>query len=288
MDQETSHDRQPTGAYNGDGAHDSDSAAPPAGDDAKAGRALSGMVRAARAVGEFYATSLETFRAIARRPFHMREFLHQAWFVASVSIMPALLMAIPFCVMFVYQINILLAEIGAVDLSGAGAGVAIIREIGPIITVLVVAGAGSTAICADLGSRTIREEIDAMRVLGIDPIHRLCVPRVLASIMIAVFLNGLVSAVGLIGGYVATVYLQGSSPGQYVTALSILTGPGDFLVAEIKAAVFGMLAGLVACHLGLNVRGGPKAVGEAVNQTVVYSFLLLFLANSVITTIALH
>ncbi|MFJ2834349.1 MlaE family ABC transporter permease [Nocardia sp. NPDC087230] len=243
---------------------------------------------AARAVGEFYATSLETFRATARRPFHLREFLHQAWFIAGVSIMPALLMAIPFCVMFVYQINILLAEIGAVDLSGAGAGVAIIREIGPIITVLVVAGAASTAICADLGSRTIREEIDAMRVLGIDPIHRLCVPRVLASIMIAVFLNGAVSAVGLMGGYIATVYLQGASPGQYVTALSIITGPADFLVAEIKAAVFGMLAGLVACHLGLNVRGGPKAVGDAVNQTVVYSFLLLFLANSVITTIALH
>ncbi|WP_280261201.1 MlaE family ABC transporter permease [Nocardia wallacei] len=240
-----------------------------------------------RAVGGFYATALATLRAIPKRPFHTDEFVKQAWFIASVSIMPALLMAIPFCMMFVYQINILLGEVGAVDLSGAGAGVAIVREIGPIVTVLVVAGAGSTAICADLGSRTIREEIDAMKVLGIDPIQRLCAPRVLASIVIAVFLNGLVSAVGLIGGYVATVYLQGASPGQYVTALSIITKLGDFLVSEVKAAVFGMLAGLVACHLGLSARGGPKGVGAAVNQTVVYSFLLLFLANSVITTIAL-
>ena len=134
----------------------------------------------------------------------------------------------------------------------------------------------------------IREEIDAMKVLGIDPIHRLCVPRVLASMVIAMFLNGLVSSVGLVGGYIATVYMQGASPGQYVTSISILTGLGDFFVAEIKAAVFGMLAGLVACHLGLNVRGGPKGVGDAVNQTVVFSFLLLFLANSVITTLALH
>ncbi len=118
------------------------------------------------AVGAFYATSMETFRCMFKRPFHAREFVQQAWFIAGVSIMPALLMAIPFCMMFVYQINILLAEIGAVDLSGAGAGVAIIREIGPVVTVLVVAGAGSTAICADLGSRTIREEIDAMKVLG--------------------------------------------------------------------------------------------------------------------------
>lgn len=89
-----------------------------------------------------------------------------------------------------------------------------------------------------------------MKVLGIDPIHRLCVPRVLASTFIAIFLNGLVSAVGLVGGYIATVYMQGASPGQYVTAISIITGLGDFFVAEIKAAVFGMLAGLVACHLG--------------------------------------
>ncbi|TQC45611.1 ABC transporter permease [Rhodococcus sp. WS4] len=251
-------------------------------------RATAALRVAPRAVGAFYATSLETYRFMFRRPFHLREFLLQAWFIASVSIMPALLMAIPFCMMFVYQINILLAEIGAVDLSGAGAGVAIIREIGPVVTVLVVAGAGSTAICADLGSRTIREEIDAMKVLGIDPIHRLCVPRVLASTVIAMFLNGLVSAVGLVGGYIATVYMQGASPGQYVTAISILTGLGDFCISEIKAAVFGMLAGLVACHLGLNVRGGPKGVGDAVNQTVVFSFLLLFLANSIITTLALH
>ncbi|WP_368680254.1 ABC transporter permease (plasmid) [Rhodococcus opacus] len=240
------------------------------------------------AVGGFYATSMETFRCMFKRPFHAREFVQQAWFIAGVSIMPALLMAIPFCMMFVYQINILLAEIGAVDLSGAGAGVAIIREIGPVVTVLVVAGAGSTAICADLGSRTIREEIDAMKVLGIDPIQRLCVPRVLASTLIGIFLNGLVSAVGLVGGYIATVYMQGASPGQYVTAISILTGLPDFLVSEVKAAVFGMLAGLVACHLGLNAKGGPKGVGDAVNQTVVFSFLLLFLANSVITTLALH
>ena len=247
-----------------------------------------GLRVAPTAVGSFYATSMETFRCMFKRPFHAREFIQQAWFIAGVSIMPALLMAIPFCMMFVYQINILLAEIGAVDLSGAGAGVAIIREIGPVVTVLVVAGAGSTAICADLGSRTIREEIDAMKVLGIDPIHRLCVPRVLASTMIAMFLNGLVSAVGLVGGYIATVYMQGASPGQYVTSISILTGTSDFMISELKAAVFGMLAGLVACHLVLNAKGGPKGVGDAVNQTVVFSFLLLFLANSVITTLALH
>ncbi|MFD9667561.1 MlaE family ABC transporter permease [Rhodococcus sp. NPDC059968] len=240
------------------------------------------------ALGGFFATGLDTLRLTFRRPFQVREFVQQAWFIASVSIVPTLLMAIPFCVMVIFQINVLLNEIGAIDLSGAGAGVAVIREIGPIVTVLAVAGAGATAICADIGSRKIREEIDAMEVLGIDPIQRLVVPRVLASMVIALFLNGLVTTVGLAGGYLYAVFLQGATPGQFVTSISILTGIPDLLISELKAAVFGILAGIVACHLGLNAKGGPKGVGDAVNQTVVFSFVLLFLANAIITTLSLH
>lgn len=250
-----------------------------------AGTAASG---ATTQVGSFYATALDTLRGLFRRPFQFREFVEQAWFVASVSIVPTLLMAIPFCVIVVFQINLLLTEIGAVDFSGAGAGLAVVREIGPVVTVLVVAGAGATAICADLGSRKIREELDAMEVLGIDPIQRLVVPRVIASTVVALFLNGLVTTVGLVGGYAFAVFLQGATPGQFVTSIPILTSFSDLIVSELKAAVFGLLAGLVACHLGLRAKGGPKGVGDAVNQTVVFSFVLLFLANSIITTISLQ
>lgn len=242
----------------------------------------------AETVGSFFQTFWGIIKTSPRRPFQWRELVGQAWFIASVSIVPTMLMSIPFCVMVVFQINVLLNEIGAIDLSGAGAGIAVIREIGPIVTVLVVAGAGATAICADLGSRTIREEIDAMRVLGIDPIQRLAVPRVIASCVVAVFLNGLVTAIGLTGGYLYGVFLQGATPGQYITAIPILTGTTDLLISELKAGIFGLLAGVVACHLGFNAGGGPKGVGDAVNQTVVFSFVLLFLANAVITTLSLH
>lgn len=247
-------------------------------------RAGSGAVHT---LGAFYATGLETVRVGVSTRFRFREFVAQAWFIASVSIVPTLLMSIPFCVIVVFQINLLLTEIGAIDYSGAGAGLAVVREIGPVVTVLVVAGAGATAICADLGSRRIREEIDAMEVLGIDPIERLVVPRVVASTFVALFLNGLVTTVGLLGGYVFAVYLQGATPGQFIASIPVLTNLTDLIVSELKAAVFGMLAGLVACHLGLRAKGGPKGVGDAVNQTVVFSFVLLFLANSIITTIAL-
>jgi phospholipid/cholesterol/gamma-HCH transport system permease protein len=241
-----------------------------------------------RAVGGFYAFCLKAFRLLFTRGFVFDEFVTQAWFISTVSIMPAIMVSIPLCVIIVFQVNQLLIQIGAVDLAGAGAAVAVIREIGPIVSVLVVAGAGATAICADLGSRKIRDEIDAMITLGIDPIHRLVVPRVAASTVIAVALNGLVSIVGLAGGYYFSVVLQGATPGLFIDGLTLLVGVPDFVASTIKAAVFGMLAGLAGCYLGLNAKGGPKGVGDAVNQTVVLAFMMLFAANTVITSIFLQ
>ena len=123
----------------------------------------------ARAVGGFFEMTLDTFVKIFRRPFQFREFLDQTWMIARVSLVPTLLVAIPFTVLVAFTLNILLREIGAADLSGAGTAFGTVTQLGSVATVLVVAGAGATAICADLGARTIREEIDAMRVLGIDP-----------------------------------------------------------------------------------------------------------------------
>jgi phospholipid/cholesterol/gamma-HCH transport system permease protein len=151
--------------------------------------------------------------------------------------------------------------------------------------VLVVAGAAATAICADLGARTIREEIDAMEVLGIDPIHRLVVPRVLACALVAMLLNGLVSMVGLVGGFLFGVYLQNVSGGAYLATLTQLTGLPEVVIATIKALTFGLIAGLVGCYRGLTVRGGSKGLGTAVNETVVLCVVGLYAVNVVLTTI---
>ena len=105
--------------------------------------------------------------------------------MARVSLAPTLLVAIPFTVLVCFTLNILLRELGAADLSGAGAAFGAVTQVGPMVTVLIVAGAGATAMCADLGSRTIREEIDAMEVLGINPVQRLVTPRMLASGLVA-------------------------------------------------------------------------------------------------------
>ena len=127
-----------------------------------------------------------------------------------------------------------------------------------------------------------------MRVLGIDPVHRLIVPRVLAMILIALLLNGLVSVVGIAGGYFFNVILQGGTPGAYLASFSALAQLPDLYVAEAKAAIFGLIAGIIASYKGLNPNPGPKGVGEAVNQTVVITFLLLFFANLILTLVYLQ
>ena len=239
-------------------------------------------------IGGFFRMCVLTGKALFRFPFQWKEFILQCWFILRVAILPTMAVSVPITALFIFTFNILLIQVGAADLSGAGAALGAVTQLGPLTTVLVIAGAGSTAICADLGARTIREEIDAMEVLGIDPIHRLVVPRVLAATFVATLLNGLVITVGLVGGYLFGVYLQNVSGGAYLATLTTITGLPEVVIATVKAAVFGLIAGLVGCYRGLTVGGGAKGLGSAVNQTVVLSVVALFSVNLVLTTIGVR
>jgi phospholipid/cholesterol/gamma-HCH transport system permease protein len=248
-------------------------------------KTLNGLARPVGAVGEFFAMSLDAFLAMFRRPFAVREFLEQTWFVARVSLLPTMLLALPFTTLVVFILNVLVIQIGAADASGTGAAVGAVNQIGPMVTVLVVAGAGATAMCADLGARTIREELDAMRVMGIDPIQALVVPRVLAGTLVALMLSALVTMVGLVGSFGFSVYIQHVTPGAWVAGLPVLVGLSDVIIAMIKAMLFGLAASLIACYKGTTVGGGPSGVGNAVNETVVYTFMALFAINVIATAV---
>ena len=245
-------------------------------------------VRALQAVGHVFALGIDVLLRLLRPPWRVRETIEQFWFLASVSILPAVLIAIPFGAVIALQLGTLTVQIGAQSFTGAASVLAVIQQASPIVTALVIAGAGGAAICADLGSRTIREEIDAMTVLGVDPVERLVVPRVAAAVVVAMLLNGLVSVVGVAGGYFFNVVVQGGTPGAYLASFTALAQIDDLVVGEIKAAIFGFLAGLVAAYRGLHPGPGPKGVGDAVNQSVVITFLLLFLVNFLITTLYLQ
>jgi phospholipid/cholesterol/gamma-HCH transport system permease protein len=242
-----------------------------------------------RASGSFFAMCLDTliafWRSVRYRRFQWRETLEQAWFIASVTILPTALVSIPFGAVIALQIGNLARQVGAQSFTGSASVLAIVREAAPIVCALLISGAGGSAICADLGSRKIRDEIDAMEVLGISPLERLVVPRVVASMIVAVLLNGLVSVVGVIGGYIFNVLLQHGTPGAYIASFTALAQLPDLYVGEVKALIFGAMAALVASYKGLNPKGGPKGVGDAVNQSVIIAFMLLFLINFVITEV---
>jgi phospholipid/cholesterol/gamma-HCH transport system permease protein len=238
-----------------------------------------------RQSGKLFALFLDVGRMTFKRPFQVREFIQQSWFIASVTILPTMLVSIPFGAVIALQLGTLARQIGAQSFTGAASVLAIIREASPIVCALLIAGAGGSAICADLGSRKIRDEIDAMEVLGISPVQRLVVPRVLACTLVSVALNGLVCVVGVAGGYFFNVILQHGTPGAYLASFSALAQLPDLYTGEVKAFIFGIIAGVVAAYKGLNVGGGPKGVGDAVNQSVVITFMLLFAVNFVITAV---
>jgi phospholipid/cholesterol/gamma-HCH transport system permease protein len=235
--------------------------------------------------GALFAMALDIMRAVPKRPFQTKEFIQQCWFIASVTIVPTALVSIPFGAVIALQLGTLTRQLGAQSFTGAASVLAVVREASPIVTALLIAGAGGSAICADLGSRKIREELDAMEVLGISPIQRLVVPRVLACMLVAVLLNGLVSVVGVAGGYFFNVMIQGGTPGAYLASFTALAQLADLWTSEIKALLFGMVAAIVASYKGVTAGGGPKGVGDAVNQSVVITFMLLFVINFVVSAI---
>ncbi|MQY16023.1 hypothetical protein SRB5_62150 [Streptomyces sp. RB5] len=241
-----------------------------------------------RQTGALFSLSLSVLRMIFKRPFQFREFIEQFWFIASVTILPAALVSIPFGAVIALQVGSLTEQFGAQSFTGGASVLAVIQQASPLIVALLISGAGGSAICADLGSRKIREELDAMEVMGVSPVQRLVVPRVLAVMGVAVLLNGLVSVVGTLGGYFFNVIMQGGTPGAYLSSFSALAQLPDLYISEIKALIFGFIAGIVAAYRGLNPRGGPKGVGDAVNQSVVITFLLLFLVNVILTGIYLE
>lgn len=162
-----------------------------------------------------------------------------------------------------------------------------VREFAPWINAMVVAGVVGAAMTADLGARKIREEIDAMEVLGIDPIRDLIVPRVIAVTIMTGLLDLVALTFGVIGGYIAAVPILGASSGAFFSSFFANATVTDLWGSVVKTTIFGLVIAVVCCYKGLTVKGGPIGVGRAVNQAVVISFAAIFIINSLFTSILL-
>lgn len=223
-----------------------------------------------------------------RKPTWVRESVQQASFALRTVLQPTLAVNAIFALSIIgLALGIPLEQLGAGDRNAAFLGVGLIREFGVTMTGAVFAGVIGTTYTAELGARKIRDELDALHVLGVETVQALVVPRIVAMCLIspAIFLLGFLS--GALGTYVASTLYFGSPSGPYIPQLLSNTSWIDLWAAMIKVVLFGFLITVISCSKGLNVSGGPQGVGRAVNESVVACLLCVFLVNIVYTQLLL-
>lgn len=213
----------------------------------------------------------------------MGELLDQAWFLLTVTALPAVLIALPFGTEISIQVGAVVNQVGAKSLAGAASGVGVISQGAPISAGLLMGGAAASAIAADLGARSIREEIDAMRVMGVDPVQRLVVPRFLAIIVISPILCVIIIASAVAAGFSLAVTINGVIPGSFWQSFGAFATQTEFYFAILKTVLFGMEVVIIASLRGLEAKGGSRGVADGVNASVVLGFVAVFITNLLIT-----
>lgn len=177
---------------------------------------------------------------------------------------------------------------GQVSLTGDIVSLALVRELGPSITGLLVAGRCASGIASELGSMLVTEQVDAMRAMGTDPSRKLISPRVLAALIVVPLLTTISVFIGLVGGMVASVFsLRLSATTFWQRAIAILEF-SDLMQGFTKSVVFAFILATVGCYQGLNVRGGTQGVGRATTQAVVVSSVMIIVADTFLTKLALY
>src|SRR6185369_6177049 len=171
---------------------------------------------------------------------------------------------------------------GALDRLGGFFVLAIIREFAPFVCAIIVAGVAGTAITADLGARKIREELDALQVLGVDPVKNLVVPRFLALMIVTALFDVYAILFGIFGGILATLTF-GAPLGPFFATLLTNASTVDLWGSVVKTTLFGAIIAIVCSYKGMTASGGAQGVGRAVNQAVVIAFLGVFAFNYVFT-----
>lgn len=211
------------------------------------------------------------------------ELIVQAWSLLMVTAVPAVLMAIPFGAMVAVQVSGLVNEVGANSLIGAAVGVGVVRQGAPLTAGLLMGGAAASAIASDFGARAIREELDALRALGIDPVRRLVVPRFLALILISPILCTIVIASGVVAAFTISVTVNDVTPGSFWLSFGSFAKMVDVWFAMAKTVVFGGFVAVISSLRGMEAKGGPRGVADAVNAAVVVNVVCIVTVNLVIT-----
>ncbi len=239
-------------------------------------------------VGDMMILTGRTISAALRPPYpYGGEFVSQFLFALRLCWFPLLLstVALNYAAPGLQAANFL-TLFGALDRLGGIFVLAAIREIGPNVTAIVLAGVAGTAITADLGARKIREELDALQVLGVDPVKNLVVPRFLALMLVTGLFDIYAILFGLFGGLLAEM-VEGQPVGPFWNTLFANASTTDLWGSVLKCTIFGAIIAIVCCYKGMTASGGAEGVGRAVNQAVVVAFLAIGAFNYTFTQMLL-
>jgi phospholipid/cholesterol/gamma-HCH transport system permease protein len=226
-----------------------------------------------------------TLKAAFGRPFYFHEVIEQLYQVGYRSLSIVSLTGVFTGMVMAFQTGVEMSRFGAKSYIGSVVALSLVRELGPVLTALVVAGRVGAGITAELGSMQVTDQIDAMRSMATDPYKKLVVTRIIALIIIMPILTAVADLVGLFGGMIIAVTNLNVSYALYKSTVLNALLMGDLISGFIKPFVFAVLIGTIGCYLGMNTSGGTKGVGSSTTMSVVISSIFIFILDFVMTKI---
>jgi phospholipid/cholesterol/gamma-HCH transport system permease protein len=226
--------------------------------------------------------SLLASRAITnlfRRPRYLADIIHQADLI-GVGSLPIVVLAGTFMgAVLALDYSPTLQQFGALSLTGQLVSISLVREIGPVLTGLMVAGRNASGMASELGSMQVTEQVDAMRALGTDPSKKLVTPRVVSTTCMMFFLTIISDFVGLVGGWLMSIFTLGLDTFQYWNIAYQSLTFSDVFTGLVKPVLFGFIIATVGCYYGLSTRGGTQGVGRSTTQAVVVASVFIIAAD---------
>jgi phospholipid/cholesterol/gamma-HCH transport system permease protein len=262
----------------------------PNGDDAAAvSEILIGSTKeAVLHVQEYFYLTLQSVTNVVSRPHYVQDTLDQMDSIGVGSVPIVLLTGFFIGAVMVLQTASQFVRFGQTSLTGDAVSLALVRELGPTMTSLLVTGRCASGIASELGSMLVTEQVDAMRAMGTDPSRKLVTPRVLATFLVVPLLTVFFDFIGLVGGCVAAVFSLRLGVVQFWTRAIDALEISDIMQGMMKSVVYAFILATVACYQGLKVRGGTQGVGRATTQAVVIASVLIIVADTFVTKLALY
>jgi phospholipid/cholesterol/gamma-HCH transport system permease protein len=221
-------------------------------------------------------------------PYYWADVLEQMDFIGIGSLPIVLIIGFFIGAVLLLQTAAQFERFGGTALTGDAVSLALVRELGPTITAIVVAGRNASGIASELGSMIVTEQVDAMRALGTDPIRKLVTPRVVATIFVLPLLVAVADFVGLIGGFVVAHFTLRLGAVQFWTRAIDALDPGDIVQGMVKPLFFAFVIATIGCHQGLRVKGGTQGVGRATTSAVVLSSVTVIVLDAFLSRILLY